>query len=611
MRLRLLVVLALAVIVQVAAADILSNRLKNHPSPYLAMHGDDPVAWQDWGPAAIARARREGKLLFVSVGYFTCHWCHVMQRESYKNPVIAAYINRHFVPVKVDRELESALDARLIEFAERTQGQGGWPLNVFLTPDGYPLFAVLYQPPDVFREQIQRVQTLWASEGQSLARLARREAAPAHGPGAPRLDAPLVAAHRDAFIKALLANADLLQGGLGNRAKFPPSPQLMLVLDLYAGKPDPKLKEFLVLTLDAMAQRGLYDHVGGGFFRYTTDPSWKTPHFEKMLYDNAQLARIYHRAGRVLQRSDYRQVAERTIRFLAREMHAREGAFLAALSAVDDRNVEGGYYLWPEPELKRLLTGEELAVLGHAFRMTGPAPFEAGHLPWRAHSPAETAKELRLDVALVSRYQDTAMAKLFDARQRRSLPRDTKLLAGWNGLMLTTLAEMARETQDDPEWQRLARGTRDYLVKHLWRDDRLRRAVAGDRELGAASLEDYAYVADGLLAWARLTGAAEDYRLALEVTRAAWKRFYSRQGWRLADQSLMAAEPGQDVLSDGPMPAPSGVLIRVSLALAAHRRDAALRQQALAALNSGHRLIAQDPVWHASHIAAMIEAAGR
>ena len=611
MRLRLLVVFALALIVQVAAADVLSNRLKHHPSPYLAMHGDDPVAWQDWGPAAIARARREGKLLFVSVGYFSCHWCHVMQRESYKNPAIAAYINRHFVPVKVDRELESALDARLIEFAERTQGQGGWPLNVFMTPDGYPLFAVLYQPPDVFREQIQRVQTLWASEGQSLARLARREAAPAHGPGAPRLDARQVAAHRDRFIKALLDNADLLQGGLGNRSKFPPSPQLLLLLELHAQRPDPRLNEFLTLTLDVMAQRGLYDHVGGGFFRYTTDPSWKTPHFEKMLYDNAQLARIYHRAGRLLQRSEYRHIAERTIRFLAREMHSRDGAFLAALSAVDDRNVEGGYYLWQEQELKRLLTGDELAVLGYAFRMKGHAPFDAGHLPWRAHSPEETAAELRLNVPQVSRYQDTAMAKLFDARRQRSLPRDTKLLAGWNGLMLTTLAEMARDTPRDPEWQRLAQGTRDYLVKELWSGDRLKRAVAGGRELGAASLEDYAYVAEGLLAWAQLTGVDEDYRLALAVVRAAWKRFYSRQGWRLADRSLMAAEPGQDVMSDGPMPAPSAVLIRVSLTLAAHQRDSALRQQALAALNSGHRLIGQDPVWHASHIAAMLQATTR
>ena len=170
---------------------------------------------------------------------------------------------------------------------------------------------------------------------------------------------------------------------------------------------------------------------------------------------------------------------------------------------------------------------------------------------------------------------------------------------------------MARDTPRDPEWQRLAQGTRDYLVKELWSGDRLKRAVAGGRELGAASLEDYAYVAEGLLAWAQLTGVDEDYRLALAVVRAAWKRFYSRQGWRLADRSLMAAEPGQDVMSDGPMPAPSAVLIRVSLTLAAHQRDSALRQQALAALNSGHRLIGQDPVWHASHIAAMLQATTR
>ncbi len=609
MRSRLLVVLFLALTVQIAAADVLSNRLKQHPSPYLAMHGDDPVAWQEWGPAAIARARREGKLLFVSVGYFTCHWCHVMQRESYKNPAIAAWINRHFIPIKVDRELEAALDARLIEFAERTQGQGGWPLNVFLTPEGYPMFAVLYQSPQVFHEQIRRVQSAWASDRAALSQLARREASPAKGPGQPVIGAKRVTSHREAFLKNLSDSADLLQGGFGQSSKFPPSPQLMLVLDLYARQPDPKLKEFLVVTLDTMARRGLRDHVGGGFFRYTTDPSWKTPHFEKMLYDNAQLARIYHRAGRLLDRADYREVAADTIRFMTREMLTGDGAFIAALSAVDDRNVEGGYYLWRGPELQRLLTGEERQVVRYLWRMTGPAPFDAGYLPWQARTAAETAAALRLDVTRVEALLASAAEKLRRARQQRTLPRDTKLLAGWNGLSLTALSEMARDNPDNPELRRMAKGVRDYLENKLWSGDRLKRAVSKDRELGAASLEDYAYVAEGLLAWARLTGAAEDYRLALAVTRAAWKRFYSSRGWRLADQSLMAAEPGQDVLSDGPIPAPSAVLIRVSLELAVHERDAALRRQALAALNSGHGLIGQDPVLHASHIAAMLEAA--
>jgi len=600
-----------ACLVQAANAAPLTNRLLNHPSPYLAMHGGDPVAWQEWGPAAIARARREGKLLFVSIGYFSCHWCHVMQRESYKNPVIAAYINKHFIPVKVDRELEAALDARLIEFAERTQGQGGWPLNVFMTPEGHPLFVVLYQPPKVFQEQIQRVLHLWQSEHESLSQLARQEDQPAKGPGAPTLNRQQVESYRRDFIKTLLAGADLMQGGLGRTSKFPPSPQLMLVLDLQAQRPDPKLREFLVLTLDAMAQRGLYDRVGGGFFRYTVNPSWKTPHFEKMLYDNAQLARIYHRAARQLNRPDYRQISQDTTRFLIREMLTADGAFLAALSAVDDRNVEGGYYLWNEQELRRLLSNKELRVASQVWGMTGPVPFDAGYLPWLAQPVKEVAASLRLDVDEAERLLASAASKLHRARQQRKLPRDTKQLAGWNGLMLATLADMARDAPADPDLRRVTRSVRDYIANQLWAGDHLRRARAGGRELGTASIEDYAYVADGLLAWARLTGASEDYRLALKVTREGWKRFYSRRGWRLSDRTLMAAESGQDVLSDGPMPSPSAVLIRVSLALAAHQRDAALRRQALAALNSGHGQIGQNPVWNASHIAAMLEELGR
>jgi len=612
-RIRLVLSVGLTVLIaQGAAAASLTNQLRQHPSPYLAMHGTDPVAWQEWGPAAIARARRENKLLFVSVGYFTCHWCHVMQRESYKDPVIAAYINRHFIPVKVDRELEAALDTRLIAFAERTQGHGGWPLNAFLTPEGYPLFAVLYQPPKVFLEQIRRVQQLWDSDRESVARLARREARPAKGPGPPALDVRQVASHVGGFVETLLGNADLLQGGLGRTAKFPPSPQLLLVLDLQSRKPNQRLGEFLTLTLDAMSQRGLYDHVGGGFFRYTVDPSWKTPHFEKMLYDNAQLARLYHRAGRLLNRADYRKTARDTIRFLAREMLTPEGAFLAALSAVDRRDIEGGYYLWRVPELKRLLSSEELNVVKQVWALSEPMPFDAGYLPWMAKPVNETATVLRLGTEAVERHLSAAANKLLAAREReRKLPRDTKRLAGWNGLLLATLAELAHDDPHDKETRQLAQGIRNYLVNQLWTGERLRRAIVGQREFGAASVEDYAYVAEGLLVWARLTGKPEDYRLAAKVTKAAWQRFYSRKGWRLADRSLMADEPGQDVLVDGPMPSPSGVLIRVSLALAAHQKDSALRRQALAALNSGHPQIGQDPVWHASHIGAMLEAVSR
>src|SRR3989344_2511302 len=407
------------------AAPALTNQLKHHPSPYLAMHAADPVAWQDWGPAAVERARREGKPLFISVGYFSCHWCHVMQRESYRNPDIAAFLNRHFVPVKVDRELEAALDARLIEFAERTRGQGGWPLNVFVTPEGYPMYAALYLPPAEFKSVLERLQGLWARDRAGLERLARDEAKRAAAPA----EMPVVAgdsrdgggratpgAVAENFVEQALAQADLIHGGFGDQSKFPSAPQLEALLVRAAAKPELRLKEFLKLTLGHMADLGLYDHVGGGFFRYTVDPSWKAPHFEKMLYDNALLARVYLHAAKALREPRYQQIARATLDFMARDLRAPDGALIASLSAIDDKGGEGGYYLWSTDELTALLSEPETKMLRLAFGMQDAAPFEAGYLPLRSIPVAEVAERLGMDTATAESVLSRALEKLHRAR---------------------------------------------------------------------------------------------------------------------------------------------------------------------------------------------------
>src|SRR3989338_6653225 len=529
------------------AAPALTNQLKHHPSPYLAMHAADPVAWQDWGPAAVERARREGKLLFISIGYFSCHWCHVMQRESYRDPDIAAFLNHHFVPVKVDRELEAALDARLIEFAERTRGQGGWPLNVFVTPEGYPMYAALYLPPAEFKSVLERLQGLWAKDRAGLERLARDEAKRAAAPA----EMPVVAddsrdgggratpgAVAENFVEQALAQADLIHGGFGDQSKFPSAPQLEALLAHAGANSKPRLREFLHLTLDNMADLGLYDHVGGGFFRYTVDPSWKTPHFEKMLYDNALLARVYLHAAKVLREPRYERVARATLDFIARDLHPPDGALIASLSAVDDKGVEGGYYLWSADELTTLLSEQEANVLRLAFGMQDAAPFEAGYLPLRSIPMAEVAKRLGLDTATAESVLSQALEKLHRARVKRALPRDTKLLAGWNGLALAAFAAAARVT-GEPQYHDLAAGIRGYLMRVLWDGKILKRAVDKGRAVGAVALEDYAYVTQGLLEWARLTGAAEDDTRATDVARAAWQRVYDTRGWRLDERSLI------------------------------------------------------------------------
>jgi len=589
-----IVVAALCAAGSAAAATSLTNRLRAHPSPYLALHGDDPVAWQEWGAAAVAHARREGKLVYLSIGYFSCHWCHVMQRESYRNPEIARYLNERFIPVKIDRELEPAVDARLSEFAEATRGVSGWPLNVFLTPDGHPLYALLYAPPAEFLDALKKLQDLWQRDPEALRRLARAESQRARGPGPPRIDAARSRAAARKLVDAALQQADTIHGGFGEQSKFPSVPILEALLAQQASAPSPAVHELLTRTLDAMAQLGLRDHIGGGFFRYTVDPGWKTPHFEKMLYDNALLARLYGRAADVLRRPDYAAVAQETLDFMRAEMGDGSGAFLASLSALDHQGVEGGYYLWDGDSLAEILNPRELEVFRQAYGMNDPPPFEAGYLPIPTQAAADA------DAI------ESARTKLKTARAKRGLPRDTKRLAGWNGLALTAFAEAAQRTGNAADRQ-AARGIRDYLLTRLWDCRRLQRAVEDGRAVGAAALEDYAYVAEGLLTWADASGDAEAARQARAIARAAWSLFYTAKGWRIGEPGWLAAEAGQDIVADGPLPSPSAVLIAVSLTLG-ERGDAELRRRALGALNSGHELLKEDPFWYATHVAVSASA---
>ena len=269
----------------------LNNELASHPSPYLALHGDDPVAWQEWGPEAFAAAQRENKLVYVSVGYFSCHWCHVMQDESYKHPDIAKILNRHFIPVKVDRELQPALDEALMAFVQSTQGRGGWPLNVFLTPEGYPLYAVLYVPPESFAEVIGKIHALWHEDPQRIAAVARQHGPKGFADKSADLDAVEVLALGKVFEAMALGLADTFEGGFGNQSRFPHVPQLDYLLHRYGHAPNAQIREVLETTLDAMAQRGLHDHVGSGFSDtrwipagvspilkrcFTTMPSWRS-----------------------------------------------------------------------------------------------------------------------------------------------------------------------------------------------------------------------------------------------------------------------------------------------------------------------------------------------
>lgn len=623
----LLSVVVVATMLLPLTAYALQNRLTGHPSPYLQMHGKDPVAWQEWSDATVQKARDEKKLLFVSIGYFACHWCHVMQRESYQNREIAEILNKNFIPVKVDRELNPALDSRLIDFVEATRGYSGWPLNVFITPQGHPLVGMVYLPPTDFKTLVERLNTAWQNDAASLSRDAAR-AANAIVPAVMNTDPTLPEGISDrvnsSLLKALWTHADEFGGGFGAQSKFPSSPQLLALLKTYAINPDTnkRLGDFLRTTLDKMAHLGLHDLVGGGFYRYTVDPGWLVPHFEKMLYDNAQLVTIYLQAAEIFKSDKYRQLAYETLDFMIRELQQPDGSFVTSLSAIDNNNVEGGYYLYDSGTLEKTLSKAELAVVRAAWIQPGSPTTEDGHLPvW--HKTAETlAKQLNKPVKDIEPLFASAKQKLFALRKQRVLPVDSKALAGWNGLALSALAQAVRHSGNKAEYvtagNRLAAFLRDRLIHREQNNARLTLQRALDKQgraIGDASLEDYAYVTQGLLNWAEtVTPSSTDKPAKPEAYHAdismlletAWQRYYTQNGWKLSERLLINYGASEAALADTALPSPSAVLIDTTLRFTTSiKSDKALSLRARAALNNAHDLLLGDGYWFATQIAAL------
>jgi uncharacterized protein YyaL (SSP411 family) len=438
------------------AGHVANPTLADDPSPYLQLHAGDPVHWRRWEASSMEEARRSGRLVFISVGYFSCYWCHVMRRESFSDPSIADMLNTAFVPVIVDRELEPALDAYLNTFVQATRGYSGWPLNVFLTPEGHPLLGTVYLPPVQFQTLLRRVTAAWQQNRSELEKAAAG-AAEVLQSGQQQIqemtvDRASVARILETFVQQSNQIADELEGGFGDTSKFPSVPQLRTLLLVQSMAQEFDLTEFLMLTLRQMADNGLRDHLGGGFFRYTTDPNWLTPHFEKMLYDNALLADLYLQAAEILETPSLALVAHDTLDFMLAELW-RDGAFDSSLSAVDDKDVEGGYYLWDRETLERVLDDDERRVAGLAWQLTGTPPFEQGYLPVAGADRATIAEQLAIDGEAVDALMISARDKLRAERRSRTLPRDTKQLTAWNGIALGALARAGRDPMVLATWR--------------------------------------------------------------------------------------------------------------------------------------------------------------
>ena len=598
----------------VAYAGHAANRtLADDSSPYLQLHAGDPVHWRRWEASSMEEARQSGRLVFITVGYFSCYWCHVMRRESFSDPGIAEMLNTAFVSVIVDRELEPALDEYLNAFVQATRGYSGWPLNVFLTPAGHPLLGAVYLPPEQFQTLLRRLTVAW-QQGRDELEKAAAEAAGVFQSDQQQtremtVDRASVAPILETFVQQSNRVADELEGGFGDTSKFPSVPQLRTLLLVQSMAQEPGLTEFLMLTLRQMADNGLRDHLGGGFFRYTTDPNWLTPHFEKMLYDNALLADLYLQAAEDLDTPGLALVAHDTLDFMLAELW-RDGAFDSSLSAVDDKDVEGGYYLWDRETLERVLDDDEQRVADLAWQLTGAPPFEQGYLPVAGADRSTIAEQLGIEVDAVDALMVSARDKLRAERRSRTLPRDTKQLTAWNGIALGALAR-AGARPDGARYLAAARRLRDVIASELWTGSVLLRARGAGSAVDPGSLQDYAYAAEGLLSLARTTHSAADYELVRRILVDAWRRFHTEQGWRRTGTSLIPMLPPSPAISDGPIPSPSATILAASLETAAFLQDQELRGQAEAAMGRAGPDLAEQPFFYASHLAVLVRFAYR
>ena len=598
--------LLLILLLPVANLAARENQLSDHASPYLAMHGNDPVKWQDWGEAVQLAAEKENKMLFISSGYFSCHWCHVMQRESYSDPEIANLLNTWFIPVKIDRELNPSLDARLIDFVEQVRGQAGWPLNVFITPEGYPLVGLVYLPKKDFKALLLKIIEKWKADKKDIKKLAK-DAVDEINASTSRTQNQAMGAltlldkYRSGFNAQAFEIADVLQGGFGQQHKFPSVPQLSYLLRQSVGPGREQFKEFLILTLEQMKSQGLNDQLAGGFFRYTVDPAWQIPHFEKMLYDNAQLAWLYTEAASVLNKPEYKLVADQTLNFIVTEWQNKNGSFAASYSAVDDKGIEGGSYLWKQDELKKVLSKNEWEFIRKLWQVEGPYNLEAGYHLVTQNSLKVIIKENNYAQKQVLKLYTSAKKKLLKARNSRNIPRDNKALASWNALTLKALIA----AKGNKNYRATADKLHHYLSTKLWDGVTLNRAIVKGQPLGQAGLEDYAFIADAFWDYAQVTQRKSDYNLAYAVIKQAWKRFHTPNGWKLKETQWLKYGKEQYVIADGVLASPSAVLIQVTLKAGTYFKDTELLKRVNQPMDIREADISDAPYWYATHIMAM------
>lgn len=507
-----------------------TNRLINETSPYLLQHAHNPVDWYAWSDEAFERAKAEDKPILVSIGYSACHWCHVMEHESFEDEETARVMNENFVNIKVDMEERPDVDKIYMNFVQMTTGSGGWPLNVFLTPDKLPFFGGTYFPPvnrynmPSFRQLLTSIADAYRNKRDEINNSAndvlseiRRVSSAELSSGGLSLD------QLDAAFLSFTRTFDAANGGFGGAPKFPAAMSLEFLLRYYKRTGDQNALEIVRKTCEKMAYGGIYDQLGGGFHRYTVDAIWLTPHFEKMLYDNAQLIKVYLHLFQVTKDDFYKRIAVETLEYVKREMLDQLGGFYSTQDA-DSEGVEGKFFVWTPQEIEELLGADDAKIFNFYFDVSEEGNFEEKNILNINYTLEATAKTLKISEAEVAESLERGREKLFGAREKRIKPfRDEKILTAWNGLMLSAFAEASAILQNG-EYLEIAQKNADFLINTLQKSGYLLRTYKDGKAKLNAYLEDYANLADGLLELFQVSGEIE----------------YLKQAKRLAD--LMITE---------------------------------------------------------------------
>jgi uncharacterized protein YyaL (SSP411 family) len=565
-----------------------ANRLASETSPYLLQHAHNPVDWYPWGSEALDRAKSEDRPILISIGYAACHWCHVMERESFEDDATAALMNANFICIKVDREERPDLDAIYMDAAQAMTGSGGWPLTAFLTPDGKPFFAGTYFPPvpqhglpsfqqvlggitEAWHERREELVTQGAKIAEHIARVGLLSAS----------NEPLTDGITRSAFSRLQQAFDDERGGFGGAPKFPQPMTLEFVLRCAVRGWDPATR-IVTTTLDRMADGGIYDHLGGGFARYSTDAAWHVPHFEKMLYDNAQLARLYTRAWQVTRDDRYRRVATETLEYLLREMQHAEGGFYSSQDA-DSEGVEGKFFVWAWDELVALVGPAVAACLG----ATPNGNWEGTNVLWRPRAVADVAAEHGLSADELAAEVEDARRTLFDVREGRVHPAtDDKVLTAWNALAIGALAEAGR-VFEEPSYVRAAVRCAEFVMTHL-RDERgrLLRSWRNGTAGKPGFADDYAVMASACLTLYETTFELRWFEEAVTLGDELIRLFRDdeRGGFFQtgSDAEELVLRPKE--LYDNATPSGNSVAAEVLLRLALFTGDAAYERAGLSAL---------------------------